>query len=90
MIMAVVIILPIAGYSIAYGLTLVAPMGASSTFYHLFYTVLVIAIGLGVPYWMLKLVSRVAHGVNTEEKEMQLDDIPKDKDQMKNTLPHHS
>lgn len=87
-IIAVIVLLPLLGYGIPYGLNLAVPMSENGTPYHLFYYIFLIAVVLAVPYWMLKLMSRAAHKVNPEEKEMQLEDVPKDKEEMRRSQQH--
>lgn len=38
----------------------------------------IIALGLTLPYWLLKILMHVAHSSNPEEKELKLTDLPKD------------
>jgi len=49
------------------------------------FSVIMIAIGLIVPYLMLKLVAHEAHRRDSRESEMNLKDIPKDQEQLHNS-----
>ena len=74
--------IPFVGYGIMHGLTYLFPMSEDTPYTHLFYTVILIALGLLIPYWMLKTGIHAAHLRDPGEKELQLKDIPKDKDQL--------
>jgi hypothetical protein len=72
----------LAGYGIMYLLTYAIPMTENTTLNHLLFTVILIALGLTIPYWMLKLLFDAARMRNPHEKNLHLSDIPKDKDQL--------
>ena len=57
-------------------------MTEQTTGRHLFYTIILIAVGLLTPYLMLKLALHVAHLKNRNEKELHLKDLPRDKDDL--------
>lgn len=80
LLIAVIALLPLLGYGLTYGLNIAAPMSEGGMSYHVLFILLIIVMGLGVPYWMMKLLSRAAHVQNPQEKEFQLSDLPKDKD----------
>jgi hypothetical protein len=72
----------IVGYAIMYFAVYIVPLSGAGLANQLFYTVLLIALGLAVPYWVLKLVGYAAHKENPREKTVRLKDIAKDKDQL--------
>lgn len=74
-----IILLPVLGYFAMRLLPEMFSMGEGSTGSHLLVTVLIIAIGLAVPYWMLKAFIHQAHEYDPAETEFDLKDIPKDK-----------
>ncbi len=76
-----IIAIPVLGFSIMYGLAYLLPI-ASDLLPQLLFTVLLIGLGLAVPYWFLKLGAHEAHRNNPEEKELTLKEIPKDKDDL--------
>lgn len=84
----VIILLPIAGYLIAYSSALaILPSQQEEGFgYHaiwiLFFTLLLLAI----PYGMIKFLAYAAHARNSSEKVPDLKDLPKDKEQWDRTI----
>jgi len=85
---AVIIVLPIIAFALSYGLNEVAPLSSNVDIYTAFFMLLLIAIGIGVPYAMLKLMSQASHIAHPEEKVIEIKDIPKDKDQMDKVAAH--
>ena len=77
-----VFLLAIIGFGLLQLFTYVVPMTEKTTGTYYLFTLAIIVLGLLIPYWMLKLVSKAAHEHNPEEREMHLDDIPKDKEQL--------
>lgn len=77
-----IIALPILAYFIMRGATNLLPaddtVGAMGGLLMIGF----IIIGLSVPYWMLKLLSKKEHMENNSEKELYLRDLPKDKNQI--------
>jgi hypothetical protein len=65
-------------YGIMVGAAHVLPMGAENTGSQLIVTLLVFAILLGVPYLILKAGFHAAHLNNPQQKELKLEDIPKE------------
>ena len=78
----VTMLIPVVGYGIMHALVYVLPMGEHTGGAHLALTVLIIFLGLAVPYWMLKAGLFKAHLGNPKEKELQLKDFPKDRVQI--------
>ncbi len=79
--------IPAVGYGVMHLLVYVLPMAETSTGSHVVYTIILIGLGLAVPYWMLKAGIHAAHKHNPQERELHLSDVPKDKDQLNNTRP---
>ena len=77
-------IIPAVGYGIMHALAFMLPMSETSTFSHITFTVILIALGLLVPYAMLKSLGAAAHEQNQNEKSFTLSDLPKDKQQFDN------
>jgi len=76
------IVLPIAGYVASYlAITVVSP-GGKSIGYHALLTLMLTLGLLVVPYVMIKLLAHAAHTFNPREKVPHLRDIPKDKNQL--------
>ena len=67
-----------------HGLAFILPMSETSTVSHIAFTVILIALGLLVPYAMLKALGSAAHEQNPSEKNFTLSDLPKDKQQFDN------
>lgn len=82
----VIIALPILGYVLTYGMNLIMPMSEHGTGYHLALVIAIFAMGMLVPYFMIKLLSRAGHLVDPQEKEVRMRDIPKDKDDFERTM----
>jgi hypothetical protein len=80
---ALVVLLPIVGSTIMYFSIYAVPMTDHPSYRYVVYTALVIALGLLVPYFMLKAFSIAAHQWDPREKELHMKDLPKDKDQAK-------
>lgn len=79
---ALIIAIPLIGYGIMHLLVYVVPVSEDNVFSNFFYTAIVIVLGLGIPYAMLKLLFHAANLKNRREKPLRLQDIPKDKDQL--------
>jgi magnesium-transporting ATPase (P-type) len=71
------IAIPVVGYAIMHGMVYVFPMQEDSTLRHLMITVAIIALGLAVPYWMLKAGLFAARKRNVNEDNVTLEDLPK-------------
>lgn len=86
-----VMLIPLVGYALMHGLIYLFPMEGSSdnTASYLFYTLIIIGLGLGVPCLMLKTGFHAAHTRNHKEKELSLADVPKDKEQLLNQRDNH-
>lgn len=78
LLVALVILIPAAGYGIMHLLAYAVPLDQDSTGMHLLVTLAIIALGLMVPYWMLKAGFFRAHLRNRDEDELHLRDLPKD------------
>jgi len=79
---AIIIALPVVAFGLTYGLNLIAPLTGSVDIYSAFFMLMMIIVGVGVPFLMLKLMSNAAHIHNPDEKVIEMRDIPKDKQQM--------
>lgn len=85
LIIAAIILLPFIGYGVML-MTTYIPMSESSMGNHFIFTVLLIVLGLAIPYWMLKMLFHAANIRNPHEKHMHLSDIPEDKDRLASKL----
>jgi len=81
-IIALIFFVALAGAVIMYMSASILPLSDSGLNY-LFCTVVLIALGLAIPYWMLKLGLHEASMRNRNERELTLGDIPKDHEQLK-------
>lgn len=70
--------IPVIGYGIMHGLVYVLPVSENNTGAQLLFTILIIALGLAIPYWMLKSGVHKARLHDRREKEVKLENIPKD------------
>ncbi len=77
-----VILIPVVGYGIMQMLVYLFPMSEQSYVSHFMMTLAIIALGLVVPYWMLKGSFHVAHLNNSDERELHLRDLPKNGDEI--------
>jgi hypothetical protein len=88
---ALIVLLPTVGYGLMHFLIYVFPMSETSTWSHIIYTVILIALGLTIPYFMLKALFSAAHRQNPrDEHELHLKDLPKDKDDLVSDFQHHA
>lgn len=78
---AFIIALPVIGFTGMYMFVYILPL-SDNVLIQIFYTLVLIALGLAIPYWILKLGIHEAHLANPEEKELELKDVPKDKQQL--------
>ena len=76
------IAIPFVGYGIMHGLAYLLPMGENTDGSYWVFTLLIIFLGLLVPYLMLKAGLLKAHTANKQEKELRLRDFPKDRAQI--------
>lgn len=75
------------GYALMHALVYIMPMSVNSnTAIYIVFTLAIIALGLFIPYAMLKTGMHTAHKYNNTEKEVELADIPKDKQQMAHSI----
>ncbi len=82
------ILIPVAGYAAMHlAIYFLGLNQQSSAAAYVFYTVFIIALGLALPYWMLKAGRHAAHLRNRQEGELHLSDIPKDKDELNGARP---
>ena len=58
------------------------PVSQGNIGVELFVTLLIFFLGLGVPYWIMKLGAHAAHEGNPAEKEIELKNFGKDQDQL--------
>jgi hypothetical protein len=76
------ILTPVIGYAMMHGAAHLIPMSSDGTASQILLAVLIIGIAITVPYLMLKASFFSAHAQNPrKEKELNLKDIPKDKEQ---------
>lgn len=88
---ALIVLIPTVGYGVMHVLVYLFPMSETSTISHITYTLILIALGLVIPYAMLKALFSAAHRQNPrQEKELHLEDLPKDKDDMVSDLSHRA
>lgn len=80
--LALIPILAVAGYAVMHGLIYALPVSENNTTVNILFTCFIIAMGLAIPYFMLKIGMHEAHLQNPDEKELRLRDIPKDKQQI--------
>lgn len=81
---ALIFFITILGFGLMYAPAVLLPLSDSNLNYFMF-SVLIIALGLAVPYWILKLGMHSAHRHNAQERELSLKDIPDDQDQRRNS-----
>lgn len=79
--------IPVLGAMLMYALIHFFPMGRDSWLIYSLYAVLIIFLGLIIPYGFLKAFSIAAHEWDGQEKELKIEDIPKDKEQLDKNLP---
>jgi len=84
----ITLLLPFVGAAVMYAIIFAFPMGQDSIISHFIYTLIIITLGLGIPYSFLKSFSIAAHEWDEHEPELHIEDLPKDKDDYENTLPH--
>jgi hypothetical protein len=80
LIIAATLLIATVGYGVMHLMVYVLPMSQDSMFSNLIFTLFIIALGLAVPYWMLKFSIHRAHLYNPQEKEIRLEDLPKDQE----------
>ncbi len=78
--------LAIAGAGIMYGLNFLFALEGDNMPSQIVYTFMLIALGLTIPYFILKLLFSAAHDQNENEKEIHLSDIPRDQQQLDQKL----
>lgn len=76
------IALPVVGYGIMHLLVYLFPLSTGSIWAYTLFTLVIIALGLAIPLWMLKAGLLAAHERDSREKEFHMRDIPKDKKQL--------
>jgi hypothetical protein len=77
-----ILLLPGIGYLVMSGLIYVIPLSSNNIVNILIYASLILAIGLLVPMWIVKLGVHVATMSDKREKELEFKNIAKDKDQL--------
>ena len=70
----------VAGFGVMYAATAFLPL--NSAWSSGIIMLLLIVVGIGAPYLLLKLGAHEAHLRNPQEEELHLEDIPKDQDQL--------
>jgi hypothetical protein len=83
LIIAATLFIAAMGYGVMHLMVYVLPMAQDNTFSHIIFTVFIIALGLAVPYLMLKFSIHRTHLYNPNEKELRLEDLPKDQERAK-------
>jgi hypothetical protein len=76
------------GFGAMYMLTYLLPLMEHNNLNYGLFALAIIAVGLTVPYVMLKLSLHEAHLKNPREKELKLADIPKSQQVMKRKTKH--
>lgn len=77
---AVIIVLPVLAFGLSYGLNHVVPLGQdNSGIYGGVFQLMMVLIGIGIPFVMLKLLSKASHEIDPHEKIIEMRDIPRDK-----------
>lgn len=79
-IVTMVVVLPLILWGATYGLNLIAPMSEGSGLYHASYMALLIALGLVIPYFMLKLMTHAARDINPDENVLEIKDLAKNQE----------
>jgi hypothetical protein len=85
-----VLLIPLLGYGAMRVLTHILPVGDDNVLIQLFVTLVIIGMGLVVPYWMLKTGVHEAHRLDPREREITLADLPKDKSQVAHNRHRHA
>jgi hypothetical protein len=70
------------GFVIMQLVAYVVPMDTDTAGSHVLFTLVLIALGLGAPFLMVKAGFHAIHTRDPSEPEMRLGDIPKDKDDL--------
>lgn len=81
-----IVAIPVLGYAVMHGLLHFFPMEDNNPAVYLAVTVLIIAIGLATPWWLLKTGLYEAQLNNPSEKPVDLADVPKDREQLARKL----
>jgi hypothetical protein len=87
-IVALIALLPVIGYGIMHLSVYLLPVSEENLWGDMAFTVLLITLGLAIPYWMLKLGFHGAHMRNPEEKDINLNDLPKYQDDLVHPHSH--
>lgn len=66
------------GYALMWGVSYLLPIVEKTTALYFFIAAAIIALGLSIPYWVLKDFFFAAHEKNPDERTLNLKDIPKD------------
>ena len=83
------VLIPLLGYALMHVLIYIYPLSQESHFLrYTIYTLALIVLGLVIPYAMLKAGVAAAKLRNPDEKSLEIKDIPKDKDELAETMKH--
>jgi uncharacterized membrane protein YidH (DUF202 family) len=82
----ILLLIPVAGFGVMRWTHLFVPLSEGNTTTYILYTVILIALGLLIPYGIMKLLFHSAHIKNPNEKELYMADLPKDKDDAEQAL----
>lgn len=78
----VIVVLPVLAFGLSYGLNHVVPLSDDNGIYSGVFQLMMVLIGIGIPFVMLKLLSKASHELDPHEKIIELMDIPRDKASM--------
>ncbi len=84
----ILLLIPVIGFGAMRWTHLLVPLSDGGTATYILYTIILIAIGLLIPYGIMKLLFHSAHLNNSDEKELHIADLPKDKDDAEHSLKH--
>lgn len=76
-----VLLVPVVGYGIMHLLVYILPVDQSDNLVRLLFTIAIIALGLSIPYMMLKMGVHKAAMDDPQERDVALQDMPKDQDE---------
>lgn len=82
----ILLLIPVVGFGAMRWTHLFVPLSEGGTSTYILYTVILIALGLLIPYGIMKLLFHSAHLKNSSEKELRMEDLPKDKDDAERAL----
>jgi len=72
-----ILLIPVLGYGAMHAIVYLFPMTEESDARHFIITFFIIALGLAVPYWLLKAGFHKGHLENPSQDELHIGDLPK-------------